>query len=267
MGRKKLEIKTGERYGRLTIEEEVEPYIYSSGRKDRRFRCRCDCGSPTIVLLKDLRNGSTQSCGCLQKEVVSKTNEYDLSGEIGVGYTFKREKFYFDKEDYELIKDYSWCINDNGYVITVDRTTGKRMRLHRLVMGVDGDLVVDHINHDKTNNCKSNLRVCTQSNNVKNRSNKKNSSSGFMGVSWNKKSNKWHARIKVDGKLKHLGYYTDINEAIRVRIHSEIEMFGEYAPTYNYFTREQRESILDDTMQSEEIVEILKLNQYIERCV
>ena len=250
---KKLEVKSGDRYWRLTIIEEVEPYIYSSGYKERMVKCRCDCGNPTIVRLKDLRSGKTQSCGCLQ----FKTNKYDLSGEYGIGYTSNtNEPFYFDLEDYELIKDYCWHIS-KGYVTTLDRTTGKRILLHRLVMHPENDEVVDHINRDKLDNRKANLRVCTSSDNAKNRGTRKNNVSGVTGVIWNKQASKWEARINMSGKRIHLGAFTDINEAIRVRIHSELEMFGEYAPTYNYFTEEQRKAILNDEVSSEEIVKLL----------
>ena len=250
---KKLEVKSGDRYWRLTIIEEVEPYIYSSGYKERMVKCRCDCGNPTIVRLKDLRSGKTQSCGCLQ----FKTNKYDLSGEYGIGYTSNtNEPFYFDLEDYELIKDYCWHIS-KGYVTTLDRTTGKRILLHRLVMHPENDEVVDHINRDKLDNRKANLRVCTSSDNAKNRGTRKNNVSGVTGVIWNKQASKWEARINMRGKRIHLGVFTDINEAIKVRIHSELEMFGEYAPTYNYFTEEQRKAILSDRIPSEEMVKIL----------
>ena len=252
MGRK-IEVKNGDTYGRLTILEEVTSYIYSSGYKERMVKCRCDCGSPTIVRLKDLRSGKTQSCGCLQ----FKTNKYDLSGEYGIGYTSNtNEPFYFDLEDYDKIKDYCWCI-DNGYVVSTDRTTGKKVQLHRLIMHPEKDEDIDHINRNKLDNRKANLRVCTSSDNAKNRGTRKNSVSGVTGVTWNKQASKWEARINMSGKRIHLGLFTDINEAIRVRIRSELEMFGEYAPTYNYFTEEQRKAILSDSIPSEEIVKIL----------
>ena len=114
---------------------------------------------------------------------------------------------------------------------------------------------------------KSNLRKCTQGDNVKNTSINKSNTSGVTGIHWNKKISKWQAYIRVNRKQIHLGYFTSKTEAIRVRVHSELEIFGEYAPTYNYFTEDQRKAILDDTMPAEEIVEILKLNRDVEQCV
>ena len=69
--RKKLEVKTGDIYGHLTIIREVEQHIQPSGQKKRRFLCQCDCGSvPVEVWLSNLRSGNTTSCGCVQKESV-----------------------------------------------------------------------------------------------------------------------------------------------------------------------------------------------------
>lgn len=257
---KRVEVKYGDRYGRLMIIEEVEPYIFPSGEKKRRVKCKCDCGSTTIVRIDSLRKGDTLSCGCLQKqkvsEVSSKTNEYDLSGECGIGYICNGDTFYFDLEDYDLIKDYCWCIS-KGYVISRGKSTSKTIRLHRLVMKASEDDDIDHINRNKLDNRKTNLRVCSHGDNSKNRGARKNNISGFTGVHWNKKSSKWQAYIRVNGKQIHLGYFTDINDAIRTRVKAELELFGEFSANYNYFTEEQREAILNDEMQTEEIVKLL----------
>jgi hypothetical protein len=68
---KKLEIKSGDKYGKLTIVKEVEPYIQPSGKTKRKFNCLCECGNITNVMLSKLRNNHTRSCGCFQKEKVT----------------------------------------------------------------------------------------------------------------------------------------------------------------------------------------------------
>jgi hypothetical protein len=67
---KSLQIKSGDRYGRLTILNEVEP-IVSSNRNFRQFNCLCDCSNQKIIRLDSLRNKKTTSCGCYRKQVVS----------------------------------------------------------------------------------------------------------------------------------------------------------------------------------------------------
>ena len=235
---KKLEVKKGDVYGRLTILKEVEPHVYPSGKTRRKFLVRCSCGSePFEVLLNSLRIGETTSCGCYVKEKAKETgrankkyNKYDLTGEYGIGYTTKGEEFLFDLEDYEKIKDYSWSINNRGYVMARVISTKKNVKMHRFLMNCPEDKVVDHISHDTTDNRKSNLRICSQAENCKNLSLAKNNKSGVTGVGWCKASNKWYTQIYVNGKLIHLGYFASKEDAIKARLQAEKEYFGDYAP-------------------------------------
>ena len=261
MAKKKIEIKNGDRYGRLTIIEEVEPKILPSGQKMRRVKCKCDCGKTTVVDLNSLRMGRTSSCGCLQKERALeanlKTNEYEFKDNIVIGICSNGTKFYFDREDFELVKNFCWHINNRGYVAALDRSTGKAASLHRLIMRPQKGEVVDHINRNKLDNRKSNLRVCNNADNLKNTSINKNNVSGFTGVFWCTRRSKWESRIKINRKSIHLGYFTSKAEAIKARVKAELEIFSEFSANYNYFTEEQRETILNDEMPSEEIVKIL----------
>ena len=71
---KRVEVKEGERYGRLTIIREVEP-AGSSHKRVRRFLCRCDCGNEIICRLPNLKSGTTKSCGCYRKFVSSNRRD------------------------------------------------------------------------------------------------------------------------------------------------------------------------------------------------
>lgn len=71
---KKVEVKEGERYGRLTIIREVEP-AGSAHKRVRRFLCRCDCGNEIICRLPNLKSGMTKSCGCYRKFVSSNRRD------------------------------------------------------------------------------------------------------------------------------------------------------------------------------------------------
>ena len=78
---------------------------------------------------------------------IPQHNVYDLSGEYGIGYTLKGEPFWFDLEDYDLIKDYCWHYTQKGYLEATNAETRKAIKLHRLVMGVINPKVqVDHKN-------------------------------------------------------------------------------------------------------------------------
>ena len=224
---------TGQRFGRLVVIEQAEDYISTNGKHYSRWLCDCDCGNKTIVYDKKLKNGHTKSCGCFQQEIRiechKKYNTYDLTGEYGIGYTSKGEKFYFDLEDYDLIKDYYWYITPNNYVCSV--TNKKLVKMHRIVTNCPDNLIPDHIHgYDSRNdNRKSNLRIATSSQNSMNRKLQSNNSSGERGVYLNKNTNKWYAQITLNNKTINLGSYENFNDAVKTRQEAEEEYFGEYS--------------------------------------
>lgn len=200
-----------------------------------RWVCLCDCGTVKPFVGERLKSGNTKSCGCLQTKVriennrkyKKKHNHYDLSGEYGIGYTDKGEQFTFDLEDYELIYPYSWSMDTQGYIIAnCGFLTGKHttVKLQRIVMDAPSNMMVDHINHDKSNNRKSNLRIVTNQQNCWNRSAQTTCSSGVPGV--RQFENGWVARINVDKKEKYLGYFKTFEEAVKARKEAEKKYYG-----------------------------------------
>ena len=204
--------------------------------------CKCDCGNFKTVMQWSLDNGDTTSCGCYNAEInaererkrLKKYNTYDLeSKEYGIGYTQKGEEFWFDKEDYQKIKDYCWHFNKNGYLCSVDANIKKYIKFHRLVMNAPEDLDVDHKNHPPRNelkfdNRKINLRIATNQENTFNHHISTSNKSGVTGVRWSKFHEKWQAYIGHNGKTIHLGYFIDFNEAVKVRKEAENKYFGEW---------------------------------------
>ena len=213
---------TGKKFGRLTVIKRVEDYIEPSGRHRARWLCHCDCGNNTIIVGMYLtRENGTKSCGCFARENMSrvkkKYNTYDLTGEYGVGYTFKGEEFYFDLEDYDKIKDYCWSKNKKGYIISTDSKTRRTILFHRVVTNCSDELVPDHIRGKETrhDNRKSNLRIATKQQNGMNSTLSKNNTSGVTGVTWHKRDRVWQARIKVGYKYIHLGYFNRFEDAVK----------------------------------------------------
>ena len=228
---------TGQRFGRLTAIKRVEDYIEpSSGRHRARWLCKCDCGNETIVLDGNLmKKNGVKSCGCLRRNFAYNLNKsfntYDLSGEYGIGYTSKGEEFYFDLEDYDLIKDYCWYINDREYVCA--KYNNKQILLHRVVLGLksDDNCVVDHKHgrESRNDNRKSNLRQCTHSENIMNTGLRSNNTSGVTGVHFDKRKQKWVARISANGQRIVLGEYDNFDDAKNKRLISEDEYHGEFS--------------------------------------
>jgi len=156
-----------------------------------------------------------------------KYNTYDLSKEYGIGYTSNtNELFYFDIEDYNLIKNYCWEKDSRGYIAT--KINNAIIFMHRLVMNCPDNMDIDHIYHNTWDNRKNEMRIVTESQNAMNRKIYKNNTSGVKGVGWNKLMNKWHAYITVNKVLINLGYYDNFNDAVEIRKYAEDKYFGEY---------------------------------------
>lgn len=233
---------TGQKFFRLTVLRQAEEDYISpkSGKHFAQWWVQCDCGSDPYIT-KDVKYGKIKSCGCLQSESTilrnkerRKQNQYDLSGEYGIGYTSKGEEFWFDLEDYDKIKNYCWYYSNRGYVVTgIDKKT---VMLHDIIMDKkDNDnRIVDHIVHPpkpehKIDNRKQNLRYVNDSQNQMNKSKNSNNTSGVTGVSLDKRSNKWIAYITLNRKHHYLGSFHQKEDAVRARKQAEEKYFGEYS--------------------------------------
>jgi len=132
-----------------------------------------------------------------------------------------------DLDEIDLVKQYKWHLAKTGYTATrIDKK--QIILLHKLIMNEDNGLVVDHINRNKLDNRKCNLRYLNRYQHAMNMSKKKNNTSGIVGVDWNKKQQKWRARIKYNGKYINLGSFNKIEDAKIARMNGVIKYHGEY---------------------------------------
>lgn len=142
-----------------------------------------------------------------------------------------------DDSDYEHLNQWNWSAtkdgNDRFYVTRTDWTTKKpiRVRMHRVIMAAKKGQQVDHINHDGLCNIRSNLRFCTNQENMRNRRPNKNSTSKYKGVGRQPGSviTKWRCRIRVDGRLIELGQFNNEIDAAIEYNRNAIGIFGEFA--------------------------------------
>ena len=215
------------KYGLLTV---IEYTGEKSSSGNAKWKCLCECGNTIVATAGDLKTGHIKSCGCLLKNIHKRTNEYDLSGTYGIGY-FRSTKgeFYFDKEDFNKIKEFCWR-RTGGYVKTSVNINGshKDIHMHRLILGINNPkIIIDHVNGCKNDNRKCNLRIATPSQNSINKGKNKNNTTGYKGVSPNGKG--YMARIKKDGRTYYLGTYSTAKEASEARNRVEHEMFLDFA--------------------------------------
>lgn len=138
-------------------------------------------------------------------------------------------KTYVDDEDYKYLSQFKWH-NANGYAIRNYYLNGKlkKIKMHREIINPPENMVVDHINNNTFDNCKNNLRICTQQQNVFNSRKRKDNISGFKGVFFDKTRNKWQAKIQVNGKRKYLGRFTTAELAHEAYKKASIKYHGKY---------------------------------------
>lgn len=227
---------------RLTVVRQVDDYV-CNGVHYAQYLCECNCGNnvPVFGLLSAIKTGRKTSCGCIKKEKISDAqkeyNDYKLDGEYGIGYCHNTgTEFYFDIEDYDLIKDYCWLehisTKDNYRSLEAkDTTSNEIVRMHWL-FGCKG---YDHEDRNPLNNRRNNLRPATQQENACNASVRKDNTSGVIGVGWNKRAMKWRARITYNGELIQIGSFINKEEAIKARLEAEVKYRGKFAPQKHLF--------------------------------
>lgn len=101
--------------------------------------------------------------------------------------------------------------------------------MHRVIVNADQRLHVDHVDGNKMNNCRANLRLATMSQNLCNRPAQKNNTSGFKGACFDQRSGKWRATITLNGKHICIGRFATAEEAARAYDAKAIELHGEFA--------------------------------------
>lgn len=142
-----------------------------------------------------------------------------------------------DREDYKRVKMFRWVFA-GGYITsnTLGRIkTSGSIQIHRLIMSFPLNLDIDHIDRDKLNNKKNNLRACTAFENMRNR--KKCSTlltSKYKGVCKRKGAGKFIASICANGKRKTIGIFSSENEAAAAYNKKALELHGQFACINNF---------------------------------
>ena len=225
---------TGNRYGMLVAE-----FFHHAEKRCGKHRYywsfKCDCGNSKIINRDDAIWHKTISCGCYSmknKMALKNHNTYEFEENQIIGYTKLGEKFIIDKEDFDLIKDFYWYV-DAGYLKNRRAINGKRklFAMHRIIMNAKEGEMIDHINQDRSDNRKINLRLANKSKNAMNSKTRSDNTSGFNGVViW---GNRWRAQITLNQKMETIGYFDTFEEAVKARVAKEIELFGQFSPFYN----------------------------------
>lgn len=159
--------------------------------------------------------------------------------ELGRTSLAKRKGYFtmVDDEDYEYLNQFNWHLQKDakGYCYAIRHLKGNNkteIRMHRELMKLtDKKLFVDHINHNGLDNQKSNLRICTRSQNMANRRKHKKATSKYFGVGlgWYNEKRTWRARIRKDNKVMHIGWFKNELDAALAYNEAAIKYHGEFA--------------------------------------
>jgi hypothetical protein len=136
-----------------------------------------------------------------------------------------------DDEDFEYLSQWKWFFA-HGYAVRTQNIypdKAYQVRMHRIILGTPEGMDSDHINRNRLDNRRCNLRVATRSQNVANTFVEKQNKSGFKGVSWKKSNNKWCVQIRVKNKVYHIGLFVDIKEAAKAYNEVAKREFGDFA--------------------------------------
>lgn len=143
----------------------------------------------------------------------------------------KKEYALVDDSDYEKLSGYKWSFSDSYAVNwTWKDSKNGRIKMEHVILGKPGKgMVIDHINGNRLDNQRSNLRVCTRAENNKNRGMNSNNTSGYKGVYWNDIGKKWQVFICINQKPTHMGLFKTKKEAALAYNEAAKEHYGEFA--------------------------------------
>lgn len=219
----------GMRFGKLVVTNED---IERSTAHRRYVICKCDCGNNVSVRLDSLKSGSIVSCGCYHREKIGsisknnfKENDVIFKDNIAlIKSSTDDTNFIIDIEDYDKVKKYCWHTN-NGYAYAPSRGKYKveQISMARLIMNcIEEEIEVDHINHNKSDNRKTNLRLATTTNN--NWNNKRS----HGNIQYNEGRNEWDVIIFYKLQKIKLGSYKEKELALEIRDKAEKIFYGEF---------------------------------------
>ena len=134
-----------------------------------------------------------------------------------------------DTDDAHLLAKCLWYTAGHGYGYARGTIDGRTDSLHRLVAGTAAHLWTDHKNRNTMDNRRRNLRQCSPTENHGNAVKQSRNSSGFKGVRWDTRENKWYACVRANKRVVSCGYFRDATSAAKAYNKKAGELFGEFA--------------------------------------
>lgn len=195
-------------------------YCVECGKEFKAYAAHLKRGRPALWCSRACRYTDTQ-------HVVQDTEmqKVPLTGKVGKG-----QVALVSSSDYLRVMERRWTLGQNGYVYLARHGSEKKASLHRFLIGGGVSDFVDHINGDRLDNRRENLRLCAQAENNRNQLKSKfPKSSKYKGVYLDKVSGRWHAQITFQGKQYYLGkHHQEIAAALAYNEKAKA-LFGDFA--------------------------------------
>ena len=158
---------------------------------------------------------------------------FTIKGDAAYGILPSGEQFIIDADDLERVQHYYWSIDKDGYITSNDNSA--KIKLHNFVLGFTprNKTYADHINRNRLDCRKSNLRIVTAQQNSMNKSRQKNSTTGYIGVTFDKQQGRYKARIGLNDRRIQLGTSTNPVECAQMYNWAAPIVFGEFAGELN----------------------------------
>jgi len=160
-----------------------------------------------------------------------------IEGDVAYVTLTRGYEAIIDAENVPLVEGYNWqhigpnrqtnYARRNG-LVSRGENTRSGLYMHRVILDAPAGLEVDHIDGNGLNNRRGNLRLATPSQNSCNKGVTKSNTSGYKGVFWEKGRGKWRALIRLNYKLKHLGFFDTPEKAYKAYCEASDKLHGEF---------------------------------------
>ena len=215
--------------GMIFGDKKVIRKVPNNSGTNARWLCKCVlCGRITTPTSYQLLNHPTNRCMCNQGQ--RKFNTFDFTNVNYVTcFDESGNSFIVDHADVPRLEGRYWGVSRGRGYVKSSVSGSPDILLHRFLLNCPDDKIVDHINHDTSDNRSSvNLRVCTQQENNRNLSKYRTNSTGKAGV-YKYGKGRFRVKLSVGGKETHIGVYDSFEEAVYARISAEKSVYGDFA--------------------------------------
>lgn len=236
---------SGKKFGHLL----VKSFAYKL-HSHSYWNCICDCGNECIKSISYLNKSKYLMCNdCMhcytkkdkiikEKEYIpfeeiayqTKENKVEIQGDI----TILNDKIIIDTKNLDKILSFKRYVSVNSSGYPYMNWKGRELFLHRFIMGLPQEydketmLIAEHKNGNRLECLENNLRICKKNLNPINCKIYKNNTSGYKGISWLERLNKWQVNLQYKKEKIYLGVYENLEDAIKFRKEAEEKYFGEY---------------------------------------